>query len=570
MGFLGHHLYHRTSPGVEKVPLSQRIRIYIHHHKPGYHHHHHNHQNIMDSNNNNRSAPSLGDTSTTPTSELFKSKASSIYERRPSTSDKPLLSLATAPPRAKSPSPTRCPATAGLAIKTDFSWHSQQQKPNNTIPHFLNLPMRILNNKFALLSEHEQTLRTMPNFIMLHPVARSRNRYRDVYPWEHHRIHLSSLQFGYINASPIKLRSASARGDDEVAENYIATQGPRDNGHDGGLFWEMCWQEKAQVVVMLTRPVEGGIEKCGVYYAETVGEVKILGDWEVKCVAREEERGTVRRTLKLKRVLRAPSPVPSTTGSEKSQEEQDEGAETKEMEQEAQQQKVQPQPVEEEAEERTIHHFLFLNWPDNDIPQSPEDIQSLLTLLEVSRIANNHSTAPRIIHCSAGVGRTGTFIALDHLSRELEQGQLDNLGKDDDPVFDTVKRLRDQRMLMVHRVSQYLMVYSVMREKWEAREKAKQRSRSLRNSEERESDHEQEPLTSSRSQSRGRNGNGNSSGGEERDIAGEKKVKEKEQEKEKVEEVDPPISSSSSARKRKLIGDEDARSGKLAHTSSTL
>jgi protein-tyrosine phosphatase len=350
------------------------------------------------------------------------------------------------------------------------------------------------------------------------------------------------------------LRSAAARGNDEVAENFIATQGPRDNGHDGGLFWEMCWQEKAEVVVMLTRPVEGGIEKCGVYYAETVGEVKRLGDWEVRCVAREEERGTVRRTLKLKRVSRAPSPVPSTTGSEKSKAEQVEGEETKEMEQEAQQEQVQPQPTEEEAgEERTIHHFLFLNWPDNDVPQSPEDIQSLLTLLEVSRIANNHSTAPRIIHCSAGVGRTGTFIALDHLSRELEQGQLDNLGKDDDPVFDTVKRLRDQRMLMVHRITQYLMVYSVLREKWEAREKAKQSSRKSD-----ESTGGREALKPSQTR-------GNGAG--EKDIGGEKNDDETE-EKPKVEELDPPISSSSSARKRKLIGDEDVRSGKLAHTSA--
>ncbi|PQE30155.1 tyrosine phosphatase 2 protein [Rutstroemia sp. NJR-2017a WRK4] len=498
------------------------------------------------SSDNNRSAPSLEDSSS---SELFKSKVSSIYERRPSTSDKPLLSLATAPLRAKSPSPALCPPTAGLAIKTDLSWHSQQ-KSNNGIPQFLSLPMRILNNKFALLSEHEQTLRTMPNSIMFHPVARSRNRYRDVYPWEHHRIHLSSLQFGYINASPIMLRSAAARGDDEVAENYIATQGPRDNGHDGGLFWEMCWQEKAEVVVMLTRPVEGGIEKCGVYYPETVGEVKRLGDWEVNCVAREEERGTVRRTLKLKRVSRAPSPVPSTSGSEKSKEEPADGEETKETEQEAPQPQPLPQPTEEPEEERTIHHFLFLNWPDNDVPQSPEDIQSLLALLNVSRTANNHSTAPRIIHCSAGVGRTGTFIALDHLSRELEKGQLDNLGKDDDPVFDTVKRLRDQRMLMVHRPTQYLMVYSVLREKWEAREKAKQ----LGLKEESTEVGGREALKPSQSR-------GNGVGEKEKEIDEEKETQ-------KPEDLDPPIPSSSSARKRKLIGDEELRSGKLAHTSA--
>ncbi|TGO85115.1 hypothetical protein BPOR_0429g00010 [Botrytis porri] len=402
----------------------------------------------------------------------------SIFERRPSTSDKPSLSVSTS---AKlSPSKRHSftsPMITSLSVKTDFAL----QKQKNAIPHFLNYSSNVLMSKFIALRNHELTLRNIPNTLIHHPVVVSRNRYSDVYPWEHHRINLHSLQFGYINASPIALRTANGSGEEQ--ENYIATQGLRDNGHDGGLFWEMCWQENAEVVVMLTRPVEEGKEKCGVYYAEEVDEVKMIGDWEVRCVGKEEEGGTVLRTLRVKKVKSAASSVSTKssasvgngtvgtiemiaedyTGIEKEPENITEELQEEEAEAEA----------EAEVQERTIHHFLFESWPDNDIPQSPADIHALLSLLDVSRAANNHSTTPRIIHCSAGVGRTGTFIALDHLLRELEMGHLDGLSKDKDPVYETVKRLRDQRMLMVHRVAQFVMIYSVLKEKWLEREREK-------------------------------------------------------------------------------------------------
>ncbi|KAF7959761.1 hypothetical protein EAE96_001370 [Botrytis aclada] len=412
--------------------------------------------------------------------ELPSKPPNSIFERRPSTSDKPSLSVSTSSAKL-SPSKRqsfKSPMITSLSVKTDFA--SQKQK--NAIPHFLNYSSNVLTGKFIALRNHELTLRTLPNTLMHHPVVVSRNRYSDVYPWEHHRINLHSLQFGYINASPIALRTANGSGEEQ--ENYIATQGPRDNGHDGGLFWEMCWQENAEVVVMLTRPVEEGKEKCGVYYAEDVDEVKTIGDWEIRCVGKEEEGGTVRRTLKVKRVKRAASSVSTkssasvengTLGAVETKTAEDHTETKKESEdttEELQEEEAEAEAeAEAEIEERTIHHFLFESWPDNDIPQSPADIHALLSLLDVSRAANNHSTTPRIIHCSAGVGRTGTFIALDHLLRELDMGHLDGLSKDNDPVYETVKRLRDQRMLMVHRVPQFVMIYNVLKEKWLERER---------------------------------------------------------------------------------------------------
>lgn len=419
--------------------------------------------------------------------EIPNKKPSSIFERRPSTSDKPTLSVSTAPAPAKS-SPSKRqsfmpPMITNLSVKTDFA--SPKQK--SALPHFLNLSSNALTSKFTALRNYEQTLRTMPNTLIYHPVVLSRNRYSDVYPWEHHRINLHGLQFGYINASPIALRTANGLGDDQ--ENYIATQGPRDNGRDGGLFWEMCWQERAEVVVMLTKPVEEGKEKCGVYYAEEVGEVKRVGEWEVRCVGKEEEEGTIRRTLRVRKWMREGSSTSTSTVSSASvgngtigtaetiPEEHAELEKEKTPTEELPEDTINEEQEEPAPETRTIHHFLFESWPDNDIPQSPTSIHSLLTLLDVSRAANNHSTTPRIIHCSAGVGRTGTFIALDHLLRELNLGHLDRLGKTEDPVFDTVKRLRDQRMLMVHRVAQLGLIYSVLKEKWGEREREKEKQK---------------------------------------------------------------------------------------------
>ncbi|APA10775.1 hypothetical protein sscle_07g055450 [Sclerotinia sclerotiorum 1980 UF-70] len=479
MGILRHHSNHTAAVATDKIPLSQRIRVCIRQHSPvRFHRHHHHHRpqdpTSMDNNDNGGGGgplPSL-EISQSQTTELQNNTSSSIFERRPSTSDKPTLSVSTVSAKT-SPSKRQSflpPMIASLTVKTDFT--SEKQK--HTTPHFLNLSPSALGSKFIALRNHEQTLRTMPNTLLYHPVVLSRNRYSDVYPWEHHRINLHSLQFGYINASPIALRTANGSGEEQ--ENYIATQGPRDNGYDGGLFWEMCWQENVEVVVMLTRPVEEGKEKCGVYYAEDVEEVKRIGEWEVRCVGKEEEGGTVRRTLKLRRVGRAARSVSTASGAsigngtvgtiETVEEHSEEEKETEIKIEELQEEEAQ-------IEERTIHHFLFESWPDNDIPQSPADIHSLLTLLDVSRAANNHSITPRVVHCSAGVGRTGTFIALDHLLRELDMGHLDGLSKDKDPVLETVKRLRDQRMLMVHKVAQYVMIYNVLKEKWLEREREK-------------------------------------------------------------------------------------------------
>jgi len=255
----------------------------------------------------------------------------------------------------------------------------------------------------------------------------------NVSPWSHHRIHLRNLDYSYINASPIDLG--------RQGETFIATQGPTDAGH----FYEMCWQEEVSVVIMLTQPYEKGQEKCMVYYPDRVGCINECddGQFTVECMAKREEERTEIRELKVTRVV----------------EKEGEDGE-----------------VEKIEEVRTLWHFLFLGWPDFDVPKTKKDELALLHLIKISRFRidgpeneDEKDTKPRIVHCSAGVGRTGTFIALDHLIGELEAGGFDGLEEGVDPVFETVKKLRDQRMMMVYKESQYAFIYKILRERWLAK-----------------------------------------------------------------------------------------------------
>lgn len=175
---------------------------------------------------------------------------------------------------------------------------------------------------------------------------------------------------------------------------------------------------------------------------------------------------------------------------------------------------------EEETAERTVYHFLFKKWPDFGVP-ALEDLQSFFTLMRLSREKNASPSNPRVVHCSAGVGRSGTFIALEHLMRELDAGVLEDWdGEDDeegdsakktepdrdvevlpdadghginghgagmmegmdddreesgvdadanegeDLIFNTVNALREQRRTMVQADAQYLFIYQVMRKLW--------------------------------------------------------------------------------------------------------
>nr|KAG5693263.1 hypothetical protein BaRGS_000845 [Batillaria attramentaria] len=172
-------------------------------------------------------------------------------------------------------------------------------------------------------------------------------------------------------------------------KQYIATQGPRDT-HVNDLWW-MVWQEKATQVVMLTNLIEDGKDKCEEYWP-AAGKTQTYGHVTVRGLEVEERADFVIRPFMLK-----------VKG----------------------------------AGERQVTQYHFNTWPDHGVPQA----SALVDFWRYVKARGNPSV-PLIVHCSAGVGRTGTFIALD-IASELEAG-----GREVN-VQQIVIELREQRCIMV-------------------------------------------------------------------------------------------------------------------------
>ena len=206
-------------------------------------------------------------------------------------------------------------------------------------------------------------------------------------------------------------------------------QGPKDlNLHH---FWQMIWHEinHVGVIVMLTQLADGPREKCYQYYPDVADRDGFSLHWTTE--NGEEFKGLVKATE-------------STF---------DEASKTT----------IRKLMLSCGDESKIIWHLLFLGWPDYGVPEN-QDRDALLALIKLSRTKNQDSGSPRIIHCSAGVGRSGTFIALEHLLAELEAGTLDEVSNTDDIIHDTVNKLREQRMTMVQSEIQYVLLYELLRE----------------------------------------------------------------------------------------------------------
>ncbi|KAK4998634.1 tyrosine protein phosphatase 1 [Elasticomyces elasticus] len=271
-----------------------------------------------------------------------------------------------------------------------------------------------------------------------------RNRYANVEPYANNRI---KLEVGhgisdYINASPIVLGK----------RRYIATQGPKDTS--ATHFWRMITSEirghGPAIIIMLTQTHEAGREKCFRYYPLDPDQ-PILN---IPPDPADTDHFTAKVTLES---VHADAACRS---------------EIREMVLETR------KDTSKFIEFKTVFHLLFSGWPDFLVPEGSEKT-ALVNLIKRSQDPATFSfsshasqidsrdfwTKPRIVHCSAGVGRSGTFIALDYLLGLLEAGELDDLG-DRDPVAETVDRLRQQRMMMVQGEGQFFFLYEVLREQW--------------------------------------------------------------------------------------------------------
>ncbi|KAJ6033534.1 hypothetical protein N7499_009810 [Penicillium canescens] len=318
------------------------------------------------------------------------------------------------------------------------------------IPPFLCLSVAEIHEKFEDLEWMQRTRlaeglmandMSHPFALEVDPKVKERNRYLNVQAWANCRIHLrvADGECDFINASPILLEDSVTR----ERRKYIATQGPT-LGHLAH-FWHMVFHESQEVgvIVMLTQTFEAGREKCAQYFPLDTEQASMVLSTDKSDlffnVDEQTEPGVLGKVTLLESTFDARS-----------------RSEIRKLE------------LSIGSKSKIVWHFLFAGWADYSKPEG-SDRQALLELIKLSASKSSIEN-PRIVHCSAGVGRTGTFIALDHLLCELESGHLLNVTDPEiDPVFETVNQMREQRMMMVYNEMQMQFIYEVLREQTDSK-----------------------------------------------------------------------------------------------------
>ncbi|XP_008144193.2 tyrosine-protein phosphatase non-receptor type 14 isoform X1 [Eptesicus fuscus] len=269
-----------------------------------------------------------------------------------------------------------------------------------------------------VFTEYEQIPKKKANGIFSTaalPENAERSRIREVVPYEENRVELIPTKennTGYINASHIKVVVGGAEW------HYIATQGPLPHTcHD---FWQMVWEQGANVIAMVTAEEEGGRTKSHRYWPKLGSKHSsaTYGKFKVTTKFRTDSGCYATTGLKVKHLL--------------------------------------------SGQERTVWHLQYTDWPDHGCP---EDVQGFLSYLEEIQSVRRHTNSmlegtqsrhpPIVVHCTAGVGRTGVVILSELMIYCLEHNE-----KVEVPMM--LRLLREQRMFMIQTIAQYKFVYQVL------------------------------------------------------------------------------------------------------------
>ncbi|XP_045445078.1 receptor-type tyrosine-protein phosphatase S isoform X4 [Pipistrellus kuhlii] len=286
-----------------------------------------------------------------------------------------------------------------------FHFESMLSHPPIPISDMAEHTERLKANDSLKLSQEYESIDPGQQFTWEHSnleVNKPKNRYANVIAYDHSRVILQPIEgivgSDYINANYVDgYRRQNA---------YIATQGPLPETF--GDFWRMVWEQRSATIVMMTRLEEKSRIKCDQYWpnrgTETYGfiQVTLLDTIELAtfCV----------RTFSLHK-----------NGS---------------------------------SEKREVRQFQFTAWPDHGVPEYPTPF---LAFLRRVKTCNPPDAGPVVVHCSAGVGRTGCFIVIDAMLERIKPEKTVD-------VYGHVTLMRSQRNYMVQTEDQYSFIHEALLE----------------------------------------------------------------------------------------------------------
>uniref|UniRef100_A0A0D6R3W4 protein-tyrosine-phosphatase n=1 Tax=Araucaria cunninghamii TaxID=56994 RepID=A0A0D6R3W4_ARACU len=229
----------------------------------------------------------------------------------------------------------------------------------------------------------------------------NKNRYIDVLPYDDTRVVLNSAGNDYINASYIVNNSS------ENLPKFIATQGPLPETSED--FWEMIIQYHCPVIVMLTRLIDNyKVVKCADYFP-VEEETRTFGKISVTNTSLKISPNSIAvRFLEVKYVESDEPPL-------------------------------------------SVLHLQYPDWPDHGVPESTRSVRELVKRLHWIP----PSLGPFVIHCSAGIGRTGAFCVISHTIHRILEGDLSAID-----LSNMIWQFRSQRIGMVQTRDQYLFCYT--------------------------------------------------------------------------------------------------------------
>ena len=241
------------------------------------------------------------------------------------------------------------------------------------------------------------------HYMALNKGEKNKDRYSDIKSYNHNMITISTGS-KYINASPINIINN---------KYFISTQGPiKETIED---FWRMVWEQEINIIVMLCNEKEGGREKCAKYWDEK--KVKTYNEIQIQNEIKKNEY--IIREILLSDNL--------------------------------------------SKKKKYVFQVHFTGWPDHGVPDT-KDGKIFEVFIEIIKFVDEkRGNGPIVIHCSAGVGRTGTFISMYYLEKEIKQQIANKVDFIKFSIFNLVRKLKEMRLYLVQTESQYRFIYEFVK-----------------------------------------------------------------------------------------------------------